>query len=254
MINITGAGARRPPPWIHHNYFHDSRTPAATAPRHPFRAGGHTSPPQRLVEHNLFVRCPARTRDLEQVLGTLIAQHFSETPAASSRCSTARLPCLRQLLRGTEGLRIFATAPDPRNYFEGNSIGINSQRRPEVDDGPPLTSHDRPDHCLIVSIAIANRTHYQMTAAPAPRSAPRMLRRAQCSSARRRRANRRPNTDATGAPTAQAERGPRRNSREGFTGADPKLAAGRDGHARPQAKDFAAAITTPPSSASGSRS
>jgi hypothetical protein len=69
-------------------------------------------------------------------------------------------------LRNTEGLRIFGDRHQIfSNYFEKNYIGINlGNGGAEVADGAPLTSHDRPDNCVIAfNTLVDNRTHYQMS-------------------------------------------------------------------------------------------
>src|SRR5207253_1243572 len=67
--------------------------------------------------------------------------------------------------RGTDGLRIFGDRHQIfSNYFEGNSLGINlGNGDGEVADGAKLTSHDRPDDCVITfNTLIDNATHYEM--------------------------------------------------------------------------------------------
>jgi poly(beta-D-mannuronate) lyase len=173
MISVTGTGsqvARRL--WIHHNYFHDfanARGNGAETIRFGL-SGLSLSTGEGLVEHNLFVRCVGENELISNKSGgnTYRYNTFLESPGAQLTLRHGNdCRVYGNIFRGTDGLRIFGDRHLIfSNYFEKNSIGINlGNGGAEVADGAPLTSHDRPDHCVIVfNTLIENGTHYRMNA------------------------------------------------------------------------------------------
>ena len=68
--------------------------------------------------------------------------------------------------KGTDGIRIFGDRHQVfSNYLEGNTGGINiGNGAGEVADGAALTTHDRPDDCVITFNTLVNNTrNYYMT-------------------------------------------------------------------------------------------
>ena len=172
MLSVSGTGsqvARRL--WVHHNYFHDFSNAGANGAE-TLRFGLSQlslSTGEGLVEHNLFVRCNGENE--------LISNKSSGNTYRYNTildCPTAQFTLRHgnecvvygNYLRNTEGLRIFGDRHQIfSNYFEKNYIGINlGNGGAEVADGAPLTSHDRPDDCVITfNTLVANRTNYQMS-------------------------------------------------------------------------------------------
>lgn len=172
MISVTGVGAqvaRRV--WIHHNYFHDF-TNAGGNGAETIRfglSGLSMSTGAGLVEHNLFVRCLGENELISNKScgNTYRYNTFLESPGTQLTLRHGN-DCLvyGNIFRGTDGLRVFGDRHQIfSNYFEKNSVGINlGNGGAEVADGAPLTSHDRPDHCVIAfNTLIDNATHYKMT-------------------------------------------------------------------------------------------
>lgn len=173
MINVTGTGsqvARRL--WIHHNYFHDfanARGNGAETIRLGL-SGLSMSRGEAIVEHNLFVRCQGENELISNKSGANTYRYntFLDSPGTQLTLRHGNdCRVYGNTFRNTEGLRIFGDRHQIfSNYFEGNSIGINlGNGGAEVADGAPLTSHDRPDDCVIVfNTLVDNGTHYRMTA------------------------------------------------------------------------------------------
>jgi poly(beta-D-mannuronate) lyase len=172
MINVTGTGsqvARRL--HIHHNYFHDF-TNAGGNGAETIRlglSGLSMSRGDAIVEYNLFVRCRGENELISNKScgNTYRFNTFVESPGTQLTLRHGN-DCLvyGNYFRDTEGLRIFGDRHWIfSNYFEGNSMGINlGNGGAEVADGAPLTSHDRPDNCVIAfNTLVNNRTHYAMT-------------------------------------------------------------------------------------------
>lgn len=172
MISVTGVGAqiaRRV--WIHHNYFHDFANAGGNgAETIRFGLSGLSmSTGAGLVEHNLFVRCLGENELISNKScgNTYRYNTLLDSPGTQLTLRHGN-DCLvyGNIFRGTDGLRIFGDRHQIfSNYFEKNSIGINlGNGGAEVADGAPLTSHDRPDHCVIAfNTLIDNATHYKMT-------------------------------------------------------------------------------------------
>lgn len=171
MISVTGTGtqvARKL--WIHHNYFHDFANAGGNgAETIRFGLSGLSlSRGEGLVEHNLFVRCVGENELISNKSG---ANTYRYNTLLESKGAQLTLrhgnECVvyGNYFRGTDGLRIFGDRHLVHsNYFEGNSMGINlGNGGAEVADGAPLTSHDRPDHCVIAFNTLVNTTaNYRM--------------------------------------------------------------------------------------------
>lgn len=172
MLAVSGTGsqvARRV--WIHHNYFHSFANAWSTGAE-AIRLGLSTlslSTGAAIVEHNLFVRCLGENELISNRSSgnTYRFNTILDSPGTQLSLRHGN-DCLvyGNYLRNTEGLRIFGDRHLIfSNYVEGNYIGINlGNGAAEVADGAPLTTHDRPDECVIVfNTLVNNRTHYQMS-------------------------------------------------------------------------------------------
>jgi poly(beta-D-mannuronate) lyase len=171
MISVTGTGnqvARRL--WIHHNYFHDfANAHGNGAETIRFGLSGLSmSTGAGLVEHNLFVRCTGENELISNKScgNTYRYNTLLESPGAQLTIRHGN-DCLvyGNIFRDTDGLRIFGDRHQVfSNYFEGNTRGINlGNGDGEVADGAKLTSHDRPDACVIAfNTLIENKITYQM--------------------------------------------------------------------------------------------
>lgn len=172
MLSVTGEGdqvARRL--WAHHNYFHDYAKAGANGAE-TIRLGRSYYSMSRgdaLVEFNLFVRCVGENELITNKSGgnTYRYNTFLDSPGAQLTLRHGN-ECVvyGNVLRNTDGLRIFGDRHQVfSNYFEGNSIGIAlGNGGAEVADGAPLTSHDRPDDCVIAfNTFVNNQAHYRMT-------------------------------------------------------------------------------------------
>lgn len=172
MLSVSGTGsqvARRL--WVHHNYFHDFGNAGANGAE-TIRFGLSQlslSTGEGLVEHNLFVRCNGENELISNKSSgnTYRYNTIIDSPNAQLTLRHGN-ECVvyGNYLRNTEGLRIFGDRHQVfSNYFEKNYIGINlGNGGAEVADGAPLTSHDRPDDCVITfNTLVDNRTHYQMS-------------------------------------------------------------------------------------------
>lgn len=173
MLSVTGKDgqvARRL--WVHHNYFHDYDKTGANGAE-TIRLGRSFFSMSRgdaLVEYNLFVRCVGENELITNKSGgnTYRYNTFLESPGCQLTLRHGN-DCVvyGNVFRGTDGLRIFGDRHRIfSNYFEGNTTGIAlGNGGAEVADGAPLTSHDRPDDCVIVfNTLLDNQTHYKMSA------------------------------------------------------------------------------------------
>jgi poly(beta-D-mannuronate) lyase len=171
MIAVGGTGsqiARRLS--IHHNYFHDLTTTGTVTEMLRFGLTALSlSQGAGVVEHNLLVRCRGenelisnRASGITYRFNTLLDSPTAQfTLRHGNECSV-----YGNIVRHTEGLRIYGDRHHVHsNYFERNYIGVNlGNGSAEVADGAPLTSHDRPDNCIIAfNTFVENRTHYQMS-------------------------------------------------------------------------------------------
>lgn len=170
VVGKDGQVARRL--WAHHNYFHDYARAGANGAE-TIRLGRSFYSMSRgdaLVEWNLFVRCVGENELITNKSGGNVYRYntFLESPGCQLTLRHGN-ECVvyGNYFRGTDGLRIFGDRHRIfSNYFEGNTLGINlGNGGAEVADGAPLTSHDRPDDCVIVfNTLVDNQAHYRMTA------------------------------------------------------------------------------------------
>jgi poly(beta-D-mannuronate) lyase len=172
MLSVSGTGsqvARRL--WVHHNYFHDFSNAGANGAE-TIRFGLSQlslSTGAGLVEHNLFIRCNGENELISNKScgNTYRYNTILDSPNAQLTLRHGN-ECLvyGNYLRNTEGIRIFGDRHQIfSNYLEKNYMGINlGNGGAEVADGAPLTSHDRPDNCVIsFNTLVENRTQYQMS-------------------------------------------------------------------------------------------
>jgi alpha-L-fucosidase len=159
MIDVRGQGSQvAQRVWIHHNYFHDFANAGGNgAETIRFGLSGLSmSKGLGVVEHNLFVRCTGENELIsnKSCANTYRYNTFLDSPGAQLTIRHGN-ECLvyGNNLRNTAGIRIFGDRHRVfSNYLEGNSIGINiGNGDGEVADGAALTSHDRPDGCVIAS-------------------------------------------------------------------------------------------------------
>jgi poly(beta-D-mannuronate) lyase len=176
MISITGANgqvARRV--WIHHNYFRDfnkSTVQGETNDLEVIRfglSGLSMSTGNGIVEHNLFVRCVGENELISNKSCGNIYRYNTFLDSRGSEMSLRHgndCEVYHNYFRGTAGIRIFGDRHKVyENYLENNSIGIHiGNGGAEVADGAALTSHDRPDDCVIrKNVLINNNRQFYMT-------------------------------------------------------------------------------------------
>ncbi len=246
MISVTGAGtqvARRL--WVHHNYFHDfANAKGNGAETIRFGLSGLSmSTGEGLVEHNLFVRCVGENELISNKScgNTYRYNTILDSPGAQLTLRHGNdCRVYGNILRGTDGLRIFGDRHQIfSNYLEGNTRGINlGNGDGEVADGAKLTSHDRPDSCIIFfNTLIDNKVSYQMDnrkdgmGATKTTFANNLIK-----GGGKVAAIAGPNADATWVGNVLWETGPEGDMpATGFTKADPKLKADAGGILRPAA-------------------
>jgi poly(beta-D-mannuronate) lyase len=171
MISVTGTGsqvARRL--WIHHNYFHDFQNAHGNgAETIRFGLSGLSmSRGEGLVEYNLFVHCTGENELIsnKSCANTYRFNTFLDSPGGELSQRHGN-DCLiyGNYFRHTQGIRICGDRHQIfSNYLEGCSIGIDiGNGDGEVADGAKLTSHDRPDYCVIsFNTLVNNRAQYQL--------------------------------------------------------------------------------------------
>jgi hypothetical protein len=171
MIDVTGSGsqvARRL--WVHHNYFHDFTSPGGNGAE-TIRwglSGLSMSDGDGLCEHNLFVRCNGENELISNKSGgnTYRYNTIIDSPGAQLTLRHGNdCQVYGNYFRNTDGLRVYGDRHlIHSNYFEGNTKGIDmGNGAGEVADGAELTTHDRPDDCIVVfNTFIDNNNHYQM--------------------------------------------------------------------------------------------
>jgi poly(beta-D-mannuronate) lyase len=156
MIDVRGSGSQiAQRVWIHHNYFHDFVSPGGNgAETIRFGLSGLSlSSGFGLVEHNLFVRCTGENEMISNKSSANIYRYNTllDSPGGELTLRHGN-DCLvyGNTFRNTGGIRIFGDRHQVfSNYLEA-STGINiGNGDGEVADGAPLTSHDRPDGCVI---------------------------------------------------------------------------------------------------------
>ncbi|MGH9373510.1 MAG: polysaccharide lyase 6 family protein [Vicinamibacterales bacterium] len=172
MIDVRGSGSQiAQRVWIHHNYFHDFTSPGENgAETIRFGLSGLSlSKGFGVIEHNLFVRATGENEMLSiKASGNTIRYNtLLDSPGAqlTLRHGNENL-VYGNYLRRTDGIRIFGDRHQVfSNYLEANTGGINiGNGDGEVADGAPLTSHDRPDDCVITfNTLVNNARNYYMT-------------------------------------------------------------------------------------------
>lgn len=171
MLSVTGTGsqvARRL--HVHRNFFHDFTKPGGNgAETIRFGLSGLSmSTGAGLVEYNLFLRCVGENEIISNKScgNTYRYNTFLDSPGGELSQRHGN-DCLfyGNYLKNTQGLRIFGDRHLVfSNYFEGNSSAIHiGNGDGEVADGAKLTSHDRPDNCVIVyNTLVNNEVNFQM--------------------------------------------------------------------------------------------
>jgi poly(beta-D-mannuronate) lyase len=171
MISVTGSGsqvARRL--WIHHNYFHDfANAHGNGAETIRFGLSGLSmSTGAGVIEYNLFLRCTGENEIISNKScgNTYRYNTFQDSPGGELSQRHGN-DCLiyGNYFRNTQGIRIFGDRHQVfSNYLEANSSAISiGNGDGEVADGAKLTSHDRPDGCVIsFNTLINNKVNYQM--------------------------------------------------------------------------------------------
>jgi poly(beta-D-mannuronate) lyase len=171
MIDVRGSGsqiARRV--WIHHNHFHDFTSPGGNgAETIRFGLSGLSlSDGFGLIEHNLFERC---TGENELISNKSSSNTYRYNTIVDSPGGELTLrhgnDCLvyGNYIRNSAGMRIYGDRHQVFSNYLESTIGINiGNGDGEVADGAPLTSHDRPDDCVIAFNTLINNTrNYFMT-------------------------------------------------------------------------------------------
>jgi hypothetical protein len=171
MLDIAGSGsqvARRL--WVHHNYFHDFTSPGGNGAE-TIRwglSGLSLSTGNGLCEYNLFVRCNGENEMISNKSSGNTYRYNTVLDCPGGEISQRHGDnCLfyGNYMKNTAGIRVYGDSHQIfSNYLEGNTIGINMGNGDgDVHAGDPLTSHDRPDNCVVTfNTLINNTTHYQM--------------------------------------------------------------------------------------------
>jgi len=173
MVSVTGLGeqvARRV--WLHHNYFHDyanAHQNGAETVRFG-RSFYSMSRGDGLIEYNLFVRCVGENEIItnKSCANTYRYNTFLDSPGGELSQRHGN-DCLiyGNYFRGTQGIRASGDRHQIfSNYLEENSIAITiCNGDGEVADGAKLTSHDRPDDCVVsFNTLVNNKVNFQMGA------------------------------------------------------------------------------------------
>jgi hypothetical protein len=165
MIDVRGSGSQiAQRVWIHHNYFHDFTSPGGNgAETIRFGLSGLSlSNGFGLIEHNLFLRC---TGENELISNKSSSNTYRYNTIVDSPGGELTLrhgnDCLvyGNYFRNSAGLRIFGDRHQVFSNYLESAIGINiGNGDGEVADGAPLTSHDRPDNCVISFNTLVNNT------------------------------------------------------------------------------------------------
>jgi Chondroitinase B len=163
MIDVRGSGSQiAQRVWIHHNYFHDFTSPGGNgAETIRFGLSGVSlSNGFGLIEHNLFERC---TGENELISNKSSSNTYRYNTIIDSPEGELTLrhgnDCLvyGNYFRNSGGFRIFGDRHQLFSNYLESSVGINiGNGDGEVADGAPLTSHDRPDNCVITFNTLVN--------------------------------------------------------------------------------------------------
>jgi poly(beta-D-mannuronate) lyase len=165
MIDVRGSGSQvAQRVWIHHNYFHDFVSPGGNgAETIRFGLSGLSlSDGFGLVEHNLFVRCTGENELISNKSSSNTYRYNTIVDSPGGELTLRHGNDCRvygNSFRNTAGLRIFGDRHQVfSNYLEA-STGINiGNGAGEVADGAPLTTHDRPDDCVISFNTLVDNT------------------------------------------------------------------------------------------------
>jgi poly(beta-D-mannuronate) lyase len=171
MLDISGSGsqvARRL--WVHHNYFHDFSSPGGNGAE-TIRwglSGLSLSTGDGICEYNLFVRCTGENELISNKSSGNIYRYNTFLDSVGGEMSQRHgnyNQIYGNIFKNTQGIRIYGDNNAIFcNYLEGNSDGINiGNGDGEVENGAPLTSHDKPDNTLIAFNTLINNTlQYEM--------------------------------------------------------------------------------------------
>jgi poly(beta-D-mannuronate) lyase len=172
MIDVRGSGSQIAQyVWIHHNYFHDFTSPGGNgAETIRFGLSGLSlSDGFGLIEHNLFVRCTGENELISNKSSSNTYRYNTilDSPGAELTLRHGN-DCIvyGNYIRNATGMRIFGDRHQIfSNYLEANSGGVNiGNGDGEVAEGAALTSHDRPDDCVIAfNTLVNNARNYFMT-------------------------------------------------------------------------------------------
>ncbi len=165
MIDVRGSGSQIAQyVWIHHNYFHNFTSPGGNgAETIRFGLSGLSlSNGFGLIEHNLFVRCTGENELISNKSSSNIYRYNTIVDSPDGELTLRHgNDCVvyGNYLRNSGGMRIFGDRHQIfSNYFEATT-GINiGNGDGEVADGAPLTSHDRPDGCVITFNTLVDNT------------------------------------------------------------------------------------------------
>jgi poly(beta-D-mannuronate) lyase len=172
MLDVRGAGSQiAQRVWVHHNYFHDFTSPGENgAETIRFGLSGLSlSDGFGVIEYNLFVRATGENEMLSIKASANVIRYniLLDSPGAQITLRHGNEnQVYGNVLKGTDGIRIFGDRHQVfSNYLEGNTGGINiGNGAGEVADGAALTTHDRPDDCVITFNTLVNNTrNYYMT-------------------------------------------------------------------------------------------
>jgi len=140
---------------IHHNYFFDQQPQTANgAETLQFGLSGYSlSSSNSIVEYNLFENCQGEN-EMISVKASAVTIRYNTIRDCNSQFTLRHgnfCVVYGNYFLNTQGIRIFGD--DHKifsNHFENCTPAINiGNGDGEVADGAPLTSHDRPDRCLI---------------------------------------------------------------------------------------------------------
>ncbi|MFB6454786.1 discoidin domain-containing protein [Chitinophaga sp. Hz27] len=148
--------------YIHHNYFYDQQPQTANgAETLQFGLSGYSlSSSNSIVEYNVFQSCQGENEMISVKSSAVTLRYNTIRDCVSQFTLRHGNFCVvyGNYFLNTQGIRIFGD--DHKifsNHFENCSPGINiGNGDGEVADGAPLTSHDRPDRCVIAFNTLVN--------------------------------------------------------------------------------------------------
>jgi poly(beta-D-mannuronate) lyase len=172
MLDISGSGsqvARRL--WVHHNYFHDFTSPGGNGAE-TIRwglSGLSLSTGSGLCEYNLFIHCDGENELISNKSSGNTYRFNTFLNSAGDQMSQRHGDnCVYygNYFSNTDGLRVYGDNHQVyANYFANNSSGVDMGNGDgDVHNGDALTSHDRPDNCIVAyNTFVTNTLHYKMT-------------------------------------------------------------------------------------------